>query len=405
MISKEKLLEISELNLAGKIEKMNEIDLKNYNQLLYTYTDNLPEQDRRIKVALEAKNYDALTKHLTGVKGILEKIHADEMAADCAKQITSLGTVKHEKLDAYMRHYFLFSLSSLAADIQKADGRTVEPQKEESAQTEEEQKETTEKAKPINKDKLLAIAELKLAGKLEKMDENTFNDYVQLLNSFTENYPEQEEKIKTALKAVDYDALKKQLSEVRDILEKIHADEMAQECAKQIKAIGNTMHEKIEAFMRYFLSSLSMLSINIQMAEQKIDMNAVSLTDNNLKGGVSSDVKVLAVDDTIFFQTILKKTLQNTRYKITCAASGIEALKILDKYGADIYLLDIEMPGMDGFELATRIREKGHKEPIIFLTGNAKKEHLAKAVEAGATDFIIKPINRDILISKIRKYV
>jgi CheY-like chemotaxis protein/HPt (histidine-containing phosphotransfer) domain-containing protein len=395
MISKEKLLEISDLNLAGKIEQMNELDLKKYNQLLYMFTDNLPEQDKRIKTALDAKNYEALTKHLTAVKGILEKIYADEIAVDCAKQITSLGVIKHEKLDAYMRHYFLFNLASLAEDIQKADGKTPEPQKDKTAN---DPKNTGEK---IDKDKLLAIHELKLAGKIEQMDDNSLTDYIQLLNSFTENYPEQEEKIKFALKNMDHDALKKQLSDVKDILEKIHADEMAQECAKQINVIGKTMHEKIEAFMRYFLSSLSMLSIDIQMAQKKIDLSKTSPN----AGSAPADKKILAVDDTVFFQTILKKVLQDTSYKLTCFPSGREALKFLEKHKTDMFLLDIEMPGMDGFELAARIREKGHKEPIIFLTGNAKKQHLAKAMEAGATDFIIKPINKQLLLTKIRKYI
>jgi len=221
------------------------------------------------------------------------------------------------------------------------------------------------------------------------------------LNSFTENYPEQEENIKIALKSADYDTLKKLLSDVKDTLEKIHADEMAQECAKQINVIGKTMHEKIEAFMRYFLSSLSMLSIDIQMAQKKIDLSKSSPN----AGLAPMEKKILAVDDTAFFQTILKKVFQNTNYKLTCFPSGREALNFLEKYTTDIFLLDIEMPGMDGFELAARIREKGHKEPIIFLTGNAKKQHLAKAVEAGATDFIIKPINKEILITKIRKYI
>jgi len=397
MISKEKLLEITELNLAGIIEQMNELNLKNYLQLLYTFTDNLPEQERRIKTALDAKNYDALAKHLTGVKNILEKIHADEMAADCTKQIASLGVIKHEKLDAYLRLFFLSNLNMLAADIQKADGKPVEEKNADAAKD-------IDRNKIINMDKLLAISELKLNGKIEQMDDDSFIAFIQLLNSFTEHYPEHEEKLKSALKAEDDNALKNELSEIKDMLAKIYADDLAADCAKQIGLIGNTMHEKIEAFMRYLLSSLSMLSINIQMAQQKIDMS-MSLQDGNLNGGALSDKKILAVDDTTFFQNILKKVLHDTSYKLTCAASGREALKILEKQKPDIFLLDIEMPGMDGYELAEKIREKGFKEPIIFLTGNAKKEYLAKAVEAGATDFIIKPINKEILISKIRKYI
>jgi CheY-like chemotaxis protein len=97
--------------------------------------------------------------------------------------------------------------------------------------------------------------------------------------------------------------------------------------------------------------------------------------------------------------------LSDTRYILTCVSSGRDALKYLEKHQPDIFLLDIEMPGMDGYELAARIKESGQKAPIIFLTGNAKKEHLARAVKSGAVDFIIKPINKDVLLAKIHKYL
>lgn len=131
-----------------------------------------------------------------------------------------------------------------------------------------------------------------------------------------------------------------------------------------------------------------------------------SLQANNAEEEeIKTDKRILAVDDTAFFLVILKKKLQNTRYKVNCVTSGRDALKFLEKHKTDIFLLDIEMPGMNGFELAAKIREKGYKEPIIFLTGNARKEYFAMAMRSGATDFIIKPINRDVLISKIRKYI
>jgi len=403
MVSKEKLLEIPELKLSGKIEQMNDSSLKKYIQMLHTFTGTLPEQDKRIKTALDAKNYDTLKKHLTALKNILEKIHADEMAADCAKQITSLGVIKHEKLDSYMRRFFLVSLSVLAANIQKAGQAEEKYAPQEHAEAAPDApKNAVDKSKTINVEKLLDIPELKLSGKFDQMDENSFSDYVRLLNAFTDNYPDHEEKIKTALSAKDYGALKTQLTVLNEVLVKILADEMAADCRKQLGEIGGAEPEKTEAFMHSFLSNLSMLSINIQMSQQKTDAPKLPEKESD---GSSSDMEILAVDDTTFFQTILKKILQDSRYKLTCAASGKDALKYLENHTADMFLLDIEMPGMDGFELATKIREKGHKEPIIFLTGNAKKGHLAKALEAGATDFIIKPINKEILLAKIRRYI
>ncbi|MDR2953008.1 MAG: response regulator [Treponema sp.] len=397
MINREQLLAISELNLADKIEQMEEGKLANYVQLLNSFTDNLPGLEKKIKAALVVRDNNALTKHLTLVRDMLKKIYADDIAQDCTKHISWIGNEKHEKIEAYIR-YFLSSMAMLSADIQKAQRQTDAAQPAAG--------ETADKPKK-NKiiERLLDISELKLTGKIEQMGEEDQKNYIRLLDTFTENFPAQEENIKIALKNNDNDAFTKHLSEVQDILEKIYADEMAQDCAKQISSLDSTTHEKIEAYMRYFLSTLSMLSIDIQMAQQKIDAPDARSKKNASNDGPKTDKRILAVDDTAFFLTILKKILQDTRYKLTCVASGRDALKYLEKNQPDIFLLDIEMPGMDGYELAARIKEGGHKAPIIFLTGNAKKEHLAKAVEAGAVDFIIKPINKDVLLDKICKYL
>jgi len=405
MINKDKLLEISELQLTGKIEQMDEGKMNNFVQLLNSFSDNLPGLEKKIKDALVTKNNDALKKHLSAIREILVKIYADEMAQDCTKQIGKLGTEKHEKIEAYIR-YFLSTLSMLSADIQKVQQTGKQADESQVSQTSQaSQKDATGSGAKGKKDdsemleRLLDISELK-AEKIEQMEEGEFENYLQVLNTFTENYPAQEEKINDALKLKDNDLLTKSLTDVKDILEKIFADEMAQDCAKQIKAIGATSPEKIEAYMRYFLSSLSMLSIDIQMAQQKIETSQMAEKESGPKAN-----KILAVDDTAFFLTILKKILQDSRYNLTCVSSGRDALKYLEKHKPDMFLLDIEMPGMDGYELATKIKESGHTAPIIFLTGNAKKEYLAKAVKSGAADFIIKPINKDVLLDKIRKYL
>jgi CheY-like chemotaxis protein len=398
VINRDKLLAISELNLTGKIEQMEESKVANFVQLLNSFTDNLPGLEKKIKDALVLRDYDALTKNLTAVRGFLEKIYADEMAADCTKQINSFGTAKHEKIESYMR-YFLTTLSILSTDIQKAQ-QTGAP-----AVNTSETKNTTGRNKIIDMDLLFAISELNLDRKIEQMEDEEFINYVKLLDSFTEDFPIREDKIKAALIVKDNETLTKQLIYIKDILEKIFANEMAEECSKQIDLISKIKHEKIEAYMRYFLTSLSMLSLDIQMALHKVDKSSSMQQDMNpTEEGTKIDKRILAVDDTAFFLVILKKKLQNTRYKVNCVTSGREALKFLEKHKADIFLLDIEMPGMNGFELAAKIREKGHKEPIIFLTGNARKEYFAMAMKAGANDFIIKPINREILLTKIRKH-
>ena len=261
----------------------------------------------------------------------------------------------------------------------------------------------------VERERLLAITELNLAGKINQMGNGELNNYVRLLNSFTESYPEHEEKIKAALEEKDYASLTKRLLTVRDIMEEIHADELAQDCIKHINGLGSIKHEKLDAYIAYLLKSLSILSIDIQMTLlQNQDDGHVRLSEKKpLKNGEKpqEEKTILAVDDTAFFLTVLKTILQDANRKLICVTSGNEAMRFLDRHSPDLFLLDIDMPQMDGYELALRIRERGQKAPIVFMTGNSKKEHVVKAIEVGAADFIVKPINKEDVLSKISKYI
>jgi len=265
----------------------------------------------------------------------------------------------------------------------------------------------------INKEKLLAISDLKIAEKVKQMDDKSFENYYQLLKTFTETYPDHEERIKATMQNKNYDALATELSAVCFDLDKIFATDLAEDCKKRIPELSGLKHEKIETFINFFTSNLSILSIDIQMAEKEGGESPEENADNAPR---KEGDRILAIDDTAFFLTMLKTTLQDTRFKITCVTSGRDALKFLDKNVPDLILMDIEMPGMDGFELAGKIREKEKyvailnktqvvNAPIVFLTGNAKRENVQKAMKAGAVDFILKPINKELLIEKIEKYI
>jgi CheY-like chemotaxis protein len=258
----------------------------------------------------------------------------------------------------------------------------------------------------VNKERLLSISELSQAG-IQKMNNTAFEAYLGSLNSFIEAMPDYDEKMKSALEAKDYPSLSNSFADVRDLLEAIHAGYKADECTKQIKELKNVKHEKLEVFMTYFLTSLSMLSIEIQMAELKEgeDASFYEKKQSNKRGRSAEPKCILAVDDTAFFLTVLKTTLQKTAYKLICVRSGEDALKFLESHQADLLLLDIEMPDMNGYELAAAIRKNGLKSPIIFLTGNSKKENVKKALAAGAADFIVKPINKEAFLAKISKYI
>jgi len=412
VINRERLLAISDLKLAGKLDDMDDSTLASYLQLLNSFSASLPDYEKRINDALASRNNDALTITLTIVWDTLKKINADELALDCGEHLSWIGSKKHEKVEAYAR-YLMTILRILSVEIQKAQqdpGELSGAENDETARNNQ-APDSAEKAK-INDDpsrrtfieRLLEISDLKLAGKIELMGDEELDNYLQLLDSFIETLPSLEEKINSSLKMKNNDLFAKLLMDLRFVLERMYAEELVQDCTKQINSIGTTSTEKTEAYMRYFLSNLSMLSIDIQMAGQKMD-EPPALPERSPDDDPSTSIRILAVDDTAFFLTILKKILSDRKYLLTCVASGRDALKYLEKHEPDIFLLDIEMPGMDGYELAAKIKEIGQKAPIIFLTGNAQKDYLAKAVKVGAVDFIIKPINKEVLISKIHKYL
>jgi len=103
-------------------------------------------------------------------------------------------------------------------------------------------------------------------------------------------------------------------------------------------------------------------------------------------------VRILAADDQEETRRILQRALTSLGYEVEVACDGIEALAKLP-LGADLVLLDARMPGLDGFEVARRIRaDPQHGDlPIIMVTGLDSREDRLRAVEAGVNDFISKP--------------
>ena len=123
-------------------------------------------------------------------------------------------------------------------------------------------------------------------------------------------------------------------------------------------------------------------------------------------GPAKGSKTILAVDDRPEILNNVNAALRN-HYKVLGAPSGKMALQIMDRYKIDLFYLDIDMPEMDGFELAKLIRTSGKysKTPIIFLTTKSSRENIEKAISLGSDDFIVKPSNHVNLLVKARKYM
>jgi signal transduction histidine kinase len=120
------------------------------------------------------------------------------------------------------------------------------------------------------------------------------------------------------------------------------------------------------------------------------------------------NANILAVDDHPENLVALEAILASLGQNLVKATSGMEALRCLLNQDFAVILLDVQMPGMDGFETATLIRQRSRSQytPIIFLTAiNRSDTHVARGYSLGAVDYLFKPIEPEILISKVAVFV
>ncbi|MFB5281122.1 PAS domain S-box protein [Peribacillus sp. Hz7] len=128
----------------------------------------------------------------------------------------------------------------------------------------------------------------------------------------------------------------------------------------------------------------------------------------NINNAASQKVNILMVDDHPENLLALEAVLSSPNYNLVCATSGKEALKCLLKQEFAVILLDVQMPGLNGFETAKliRARAKTKHTPIIFITAISQdREHVERGYSVGAIDYIFKPFQPEILKAKIGKFV
>jgi len=112
---------------------------------------------------------------------------------------------------------------------------------------------------------------------------------------------------------------------------------------------------------------------------------------------------VLVVDDDEFQHKLIRVQLAEKNYRLIFAVNGVQTMGILRKIKPDVILMDVMMPDMDGMEVTRRIKRNSlfSKTPVIMITGSSDGQTVMDCVKAGASDFVVKPINRDILLAKL----
>lgn len=110
---------------------------------------------------------------------------------------------------------------------------------------------------------------------------------------------------------------------------------------------------------------------------------------------------ILIVEDNKELATLLRDFLEAEGYAVSVADSGEKAMHLYDKYGAKLVVLDIMLPGMDGFAVCSKIRENSDT-PIMIVSAKVQKDDKLNGLVLGADDYIEKPYDIDILMAKIK---
>ena len=115
--------------------------------------------------------------------------------------------------------------------------------------------------------------------------------------------------------------------------------------------------------------------------------------------------RILYTEDDYDCREMVLFTLRQSGYEVTCVASGSEALSLAKSEQFDLFLVDNWLPGLDGPELTSHIREFNQTTPILFYSGAAYENDKQAALAAGAQGYLIKPIGIERLIEEVERLI
>ena len=122
------------------------------------------------------------------------------------------------------------------------------------------------------------------------------------------------------------------------------------------------------------------------------------------RGSLEAKSTILVVDDSVTVRKVTSRFLERQGFNVVLAKDGVDAIEILQDMIPDMILLDIEMPRMDGFEVATQVRYSKRLQhiPIIMITSRTGEKHRERALEVGVNDYMGKPFQEQALLNKIQ---
>jgi two-component system OmpR family response regulator len=115
-----------------------------------------------------------------------------------------------------------------------------------------------------------------------------------------------------------------------------------------------------------------------------------------------AEARLLVVDDEPNIVELLSASLRFAGFDVTTAANGPAAVEVARTFRPDLVVLDVMMPGMDGFAVARRLRESGARVPIVFLTARDATEDKVTGLTLGGDDYVTKPFSLEEVVARIR---
>jgi two-component system OmpR family response regulator len=115
-----------------------------------------------------------------------------------------------------------------------------------------------------------------------------------------------------------------------------------------------------------------------------------------------SDATVLVVDDDEFIRDLTSSALRIAGFATTTSSSGLDALASIERQSPDLVVLDVGLPGVDGFEVCRRLRAAGDQTPVVFLTARDADEDKISGFTKGGDDYLTKPFSLEELVARVR---
>ena len=117
------------------------------------------------------------------------------------------------------------------------------------------------------------------------------------------------------------------------------------------------------------------------------------------------EARLLVVDDEPNIRELLSASLRYAGFEVATAADGQQALALAESFRPDLLVLDVMMPGLDGFGVVRRLRQSGKHTPVLFLTARDAAEDKVSGLTLGGDDYVTKPFSLDEVIARIRAVI